>query len=71
MRIALPLSCLLLSMSALAQQPAEDAPPTVPPATDPAPTPAPPPAATGPTPQRFTPSEAVRADFPVSFPSDI
>ncbi len=35
----------------------------------------PPPAAesrsTGPTPQRFDPSEKVRADFPVSFPIDI
>ena len=27
--------------------------------------------ATGPTPQRFDPSEEVRADFPVSFPVDI
>jgi len=26
---------------------------------------------TGPTPQRFDPSEEVRADFPVSFPIDI
>ena len=26
---------------------------------------------TGPTPQRFDPTEEVRADFPVSFPSDI
>ncbi len=26
---------------------------------------------TGPTPQRFDPSEKVRADFPVSFPIDI
>lgn len=26
---------------------------------------------TGPTPQRFDPSEEVRADFPVSFPVDI
>jgi hypothetical protein len=26
---------------------------------------------TGPTPQRFEPTEEVRADFPVSFPSDI
>jgi hypothetical protein len=35
--------------------------------------PAPPPEArsTGPTPQRFDPSEKVRADFPVSFPIDI
>lgn len=36
---------------------------------------APPPPAearrTGPTPQRFDPTEEVRADFPVSFPSDI
>ena len=28
-------------------------------------------ATTGPAPQRFTPSEKVRADFPVSFPIDI
>lgn len=35
--------------------------------------PPPPPDArpTGPTPQRFDPSEEVRADFPVSFPIDI
>jgi len=31
----------------------------------------PPPPSTGPTPQRFDPSEEVRADFPVSFPIDI
>ena len=31
----------------------------------------PPPRSTGPTPQRFDPSEEVRADFPVSFPIDI
>jgi len=33
--------------------------------------PPPPPRSTGPTPQRFDPSEEVRADFPVSFPIDI
>jgi len=33
--------------------------------------PAPPAKSTGPTPQRFDPSEEVRADFPVSFPIDI
>lgn len=32
---------------------------------------APAPRRTGPTPQRFEPSEEVRADFPVSFPIDI
>jgi len=34
---------------------------------------APPPVSpsTGPTPQRFDPTEEVRADFPVSFPIDI
>jgi hypothetical protein len=31
----------------------------------------PPPPGIGPTPQRFNPSEKVRADFPVSFPVDI
>jgi len=51
--------------------------PVVPqPVTPPAEEEAPPPAApeirrTGPTPQRFDPTEEVRADFPVSFPSDI
>lgn len=29
------------------------------------------PVSTGPTPQRFSPSEEVRADFSVSFPTDI
>ena len=55
---------------------AEEAPERV--ETVPAPeTEEPPPAAppdvrsTGPTPQRFDPSEKVRADFPVSFPIDI
>ena len=33
--------------------------------------PPPPVKSTGPTPQRFDPSEEVRADFPVSFPVDI
>lgn len=33
--------------------------------------PPPPAKSTGPTPQRFDPSEEVRADFPVSFPIDI
>jgi len=41
-------------------QAAEDAPPPAPEARS-----------TGPTPQRFDPSEKVRADFPVSFPIDI
>jgi hypothetical protein len=36
-----------------------------------APPPAPETRRTGPTPQRFDPTEEVRADFPVSFPSDI
>ena len=35
------------------------------------PPPAPEARSTGPTPQRFDPSEKVRADFPVSFPIDI
>lgn len=35
------------------------------------PPPAPETRSTGPTPQRFDPSEKVRADFPVSFPIDI
>jgi hypothetical protein len=35
------------------------------------PPPAPAAGAIGPTPQRFDPSEKVRADFPVSFPIDI
>lgn len=63
--------------------PAADEPPaTAPPASEtPGPAaeddgqdPAPPPAGTtpsAPTPQRFDPSEEVRADFPVSFPIDI
>jgi hypothetical protein len=43
------------------------------PAAEDGPPPASPPEArsTGPTPQRFDPSEKVRADFPVSFPIDI
>ena len=45
---------------AAAPQAAEDAPPPAPEARS-----------TGPTPQRFDPSEKVRADFPVSFPIDI
>lgn len=32
---------------------------------------APPPKAIGPTPQKFTPTEKVRADYPVAFPIDI
>lgn len=45
-----------------------------PPAEAPAEEDPPPPAdarSVGPTPQRFDPSEKVRADFPVSFPIDI
>lgn len=54
-------------------EPAAEAPAKVP-ATDIEETlpPLPPGSATsGPSPQRFTPSEKVRADFPVSFPIDI
>lgn len=74
MRKALCLSGLLLALPAVAQQAEPDALPTVPPTAEPAPAPAPapaPPVATGPTPQRFAPSEEVRADFAVSFPIDI
>jgi len=66
---------------ASAPEAAEPAPATEegPAAEDPAPAPAeeerpaspPEPRSTGPTPQRFDPSEKVRADFPVSFPIDI
>jgi len=41
------------------------------PADEDVPPPAPETRSTGPTPQRFDPSEEVRADFPVSFPIDI
>jgi hypothetical protein len=44
-----------------APEPEEEALPPLPPDTVPS----------GPPPQRFNPSEKVRADFPVSFPIDI
>ena len=68
------------------QEPAKDEPATAPPSGDaakPAETPAPEPEEealpplppdtepSGPPPQRFNPTEKVRADFPVSFPIDI
>jgi hypothetical protein len=63
---------------AAAEAASEPAPRTAEPVAEPAPvaeddeTPPPPPVkSTGPTPQRFDPSEEVRADFPVSFPIDI
>ena len=48
---------------------AEDEPPAA--AEEEVPAPGPEARSTGPTPQRFDPSEKVRADFPVSFPIDI
>ena len=63
---------------AAAEAPPQDAPPApeaMPPAAQEAEESLPPlPAgtrSTGPTPQRFDPTEKVRADFPVSFPIDI
>ncbi len=67
---------------AATQDPASEAPPQEAPAAPPPPAAAPeeeerlPPLPsgtrpTGPTPQRFDPTEKVRADFPVSFPIDI
>lgn len=49
----------------------EPAAESVPAAEDEETLPPPPAKSTGPTPQRFDPSEEVRADFPVSFPIDI
>ena len=49
----------------------EPAAESVPAAEDEETLPPPPAKSTGPTPQRFDPSEEVRADFPVSFPVDI
>ncbi|MGA0103933.1 MAG: hypothetical protein ACO3LH_09500 [Steroidobacteraceae bacterium] len=74
MRLILSLSGLLLALSAVAQQSVPAEPAAEPPAAEPesVPDPAPArPAAPGPTPQRFAPSEEVRADFAVSFPIDI
>ncbi len=74
-RIALLLTgALLFATPSWAQQAATESAPAKPKAAEPAAEAAvdtPPPAATGPTPQRFAPSEEVRADFAVSFPIDI
>jgi hypothetical protein len=54
-----------------AEAPAEQEPATPAVEETSVPPPAPEAPRTGPTPQRFDPTEEVRADFPVSFPSDI